>query len=136
MPAQGVVLNADRDLYQALTAQQARLMTDDSSQHEALLKDFNENADQAYERMHSFMTLMAAYPQITAQLTGFDAQFTQWRTQAAQVFVLMANGDKAEAMAQYTTSWPLRSLHYASCITKPGSWMRPRRWRSNMFLRR
>lgn len=115
MPAQGVVLNADRDLYQALTAQQARLMTDDSSQHDALLKDFNENADQAYERMHSFITLMAAYPQITAQLTGFDAQFTQWRTQAAQVFVLMANGDKAEAMAQYNKLAPafsaLRELY-------------------------
>ena len=58
---------------------------------------------------------MAAYPQITAQLTGFDAQFTQWRTQAAQVFVLMANGDKAEAMAQYNKLAPafsaLRELY-------------------------
>ncbi len=101
MPADAVVLNADRDLYQALVAQQERLMTEDSSQHEALLKDFNENADQAYERMQKFLALMAPFPQVMGPLSGFEGQFRSWRSQAEQVFVLMAKGDKAAADKQH-----------------------------------
>lgn len=101
MPADAVVLNADRDLYQALVAQQERLMTEDSSQHEALLKDFNENADQAYERMQKFLALMAPFPQVTGPLSGFEGQFRSWRSHAEQVFVLMAKGDNAAADKQH-----------------------------------
>lgn len=55
MPAQGVVLNADRDLYQALVAQQQLLLTEDPQATAGLVKDFAENADQAYDRMQSYL---------------------------------------------------------------------------------
>ena len=101
MPAQGVVLNADRDLYQALVAQQQLLLGGDPQVTAALTKDFAENADQAHERMQSYLKLMSQFPEISSQLGGFEGQFQTWRQQAEQVFALMANGDRDGAMAQH-----------------------------------
>ena len=101
MPAQGVVLNADRDLYQALVAQQQLLLGGDPQVTAALTKDFAENADQAHERMQSYLKLMSQFPEISSQLDGFEGQFQTWRQQAEQVFALMANGDRDGAMAQH-----------------------------------
>lgn len=101
MPAQGVVLNADRDLYQALVAQQQLLLGGDPQVTAALTKDFAENADQAHERMQSYLKLMSQFPEISSQLDGFKGQFQTWRQQAEQVFALMANGDRDGAMAQH-----------------------------------
>ena len=101
MPAQGVVLNADRDLYQALVAQQQLLLTEDPQATAGLVKDFAENADQAYDRMQSYLKLMSNFPEITSQLNGFEGQYRTWRQQAEQVFSLLANGDRAAAMAQH-----------------------------------
>ena len=101
MPAQGVVLNADRDLYQALVAQQQLLLGGDPQVTAALTKDFAENADQAHERMQSYLKLMSQFPEISSQLGGFEGQFQTWRQQAEQVFALMANGERDAAMAQH-----------------------------------
>ncbi len=101
MPAQGVVLNADRDLYQALVAQQQLLLTEDPQAVAGLVKDFAENADQAHERMQSYLKLMSHFPEISSQLGGFEGQYRTWRQQAEQVFPLMASGDRAAAMAQH-----------------------------------
>ena len=60
MPADGVVLNADRDLYQALTAQQEYLMVQGKGDKAAgFRKDFDENVQQAKDRMDKFLKLMA-----------------------------------------------------------------------------
>ena len=101
MPAQGVVLNADRDLYQALVAQQQLLLGGDPQAAAALTKDFAENADQAHERMQNYLKLMSQFPEISSQLGGFESQYRTWRQQAEQVFPLMASGDRAAAMAQH-----------------------------------
>lgn len=101
MPAQGVVLNADRDLYQALVAQQQLLLTEDPQAAAGLVKDFAENADQAYERMQDYLKLMSHFPEISSQLGSFESQYRTWRQQAEQVFPLMASGDRAAAMAQH-----------------------------------
>ena len=101
MPALGLVLNADRDLYQALVAQQQLLLGGDPQVTAALTKDFAENADQAHERMQSYLKLMSQFPEISSQLDGFEGQYQTWRKQAEQVFALMANGDRDGAMAQH-----------------------------------
>ena len=101
MPALGLVLNADRDLYQALVAQQQLLLEGDPQATAAHTKDFAENADQAHERMLSYLKLMSQFPEISSQLGGFEGQFRTWRQQAEQVFTLMASGDRAAAMAQH-----------------------------------
>ena len=102
MPALGLVLNADRDLYQALVAQQQLLLEGEPQATAATLtKDFAENADQAHERMQNYLKLMSQFPEISSQLDGFESQYRTWRQQAEQVFALMANGDRAGAMAQH-----------------------------------
>lgn len=68
-----MVLNADRDLYQALVAQQQLLLTEDPQATAGLVKDFAEN-DQAHERMLSYLKLMSNFPEITSQLNGFVRQ--------------------------------------------------------------
>ena len=100
MPAQGEVLNADRDLYQALTAQQQFLLAQGQGDKAASYKqDFTENTQQAWDRMQKFMTAMAPYPEVTGQLQNFSGLFNAWKGDALQVFTLVEQGKFAEAQA-------------------------------------
>ena len=100
MPAQGDVLNADRDLYQALTAQQQFLLAQGQGDKAASYKqDFTENTQQAWDRMQKFMTAMAPYPEVTGQLQNFAGLFNAWEGDALQVFTLVEQGKLAEAQA-------------------------------------
>lgn len=98
MPAQGVVLNADRDLYQALIAQQEFLLVQGKGDKAAgFRKDFDENVQQAKERMEKFIQHMADYPEITTQLAPFPGLFADWLSGAQQVFALVEQGKLEEA---------------------------------------
>lgn len=102
MPAEGVVLNADRDLYQALTAQQEYLMVQGKGDKAAgFRKDFDENVQQAKERMEKFIKLMANYPDLVSQLSTFERQFGDWSNSAQQVFALVDQGKLDEAKTQH-----------------------------------
>lgn len=98
MPAQGVVLNADRDLYQALIAQQEFLLVQGKGDKAAgFRKDFDENVQQAKERMEKFIQHMTDYPEITTQLAPFPGLFADWLSGAQQVFALVEQGKLEEA---------------------------------------
>jgi len=105
MPAQGVVLNADRDLYQALVAQQQMLLQE--GQGEAmtgLQQAFDENAQQAKDRMAKYLSLMQAHPEVLAQLGGFDRLYADWLQGARQVNRLALGGELAAARQSYGQS--------------------------------
>ncbi|GAA4502475.1 methyl-accepting chemotaxis protein [Pseudaeromonas paramecii] len=98
MPAQGVVLNADRDLYQALTAQQEILLLRGQGEEIAGLKqDFDDNVQQAKDRMASYLSIMQPYPDVVAQLANFERLFADWLESARQVNSLAIQGDAAAA---------------------------------------
>ncbi|WP_409422279.1 methyl-accepting chemotaxis protein [Pseudaeromonas sp. ZJS20] len=98
MPAQGVVLNADRDLYQALTAQQSLLLVGGKAENSAALnQDFEDNVQQAKDRMAKYLAIMGPYPQVVAQLTDFERLFAEWLQPARQVNNLAIQGDLAAA---------------------------------------
>ncbi|MGL4206570.1 MAG: methyl-accepting chemotaxis protein [Aeromonadaceae bacterium] len=102
MPAQGAVLNADRDLYQALSAQQQFLLVQGKGDKAASYKqDFSENAQQAWDRMQKFLTNMAPYPEVTGQLQHFPTLFNAWKQDGLQVFTLVEQGKLAEAQAMH-----------------------------------
>ncbi len=101
LPAQSKVLNADRDLYQALRAEQEALLTNDADKQKAARADFDENIDQARDRMHGFLHILADYPEITAQFNGFDQQFEAWHKGSVQIFDLLADDDKIAAREQH-----------------------------------
>ncbi|QTP60030.1 HAMP domain-containing protein [Billgrantia antri] len=95
------VLNADRDLYQARVAELEYLRTAaGSEQAQALKGDYEENAQQAYDRMHEFTRLLDAYPEIVQPLDGFEALFSAWSAQSGEGLNLHAAGDTAAARVQ------------------------------------
>ncbi|KUI98330.1 hypothetical protein VRK_30310 [Vibrio sp. MEBiC08052] len=102
--AQRDVLNADRDLYQALKGQQDALLTNDEKVLKVSKDDYQENVQQAYDRMQNYLNYMADYPQIIAQFNNFDSIFKDWKDQADRVFALIEKGDKIQANTQFTES--------------------------------
>lgn len=96
LPSISTILNADRDLYQARVAQMNYLLGQDKS---SSLKDFEENAQQAFDRMQKYRDLMSDYPEILSKLDQFDSTFTTWKSSSIQVFSLMDNGNNTEALS-------------------------------------
>ena len=93
-PAISAVLNADRDLYQARVAELKALSSaPGSEQANNYQKDYEDNAQQAYDRMLSYKNDMKAFPQIISQLTEFDTAFNNWKDASEKVFDKLASGD-------------------------------------------
>jgi len=100
-PAVSAVLNADRDLYQARVAEIEVLHAAPSSDEaSAKFNVYVENAEQAYDRMHDFLTLLNAYPQISDGLEPFEDRYTAWEAASQRVFDLHAEGEIDAAEAQ------------------------------------
>lgn len=76
LKAISVVLNADRDLYQAklATAHLLNKFGDIEQQR----KDISENADQVKTRFADYLNYLKAYPDVTGQFSNFDQEFSQW----------------------------------------------------------
>ncbi|OCQ23215.1 hypothetical protein A7985_04530 [Pseudoalteromonas luteoviolacea] len=100
-PAISAVINADRDLYQALSAEQHVLyITDLQAGYQKLYADYQENAQQALDRMNRYRSLMAEYPSALAPLSGFDSQYRAWLSDSQKVFDLIRQGERGAAIEQ------------------------------------
>lgn len=97
MPAIELVLNADRDLYQARVAQQA-IVYGVSVDRAELLATYEENAEQALDRFHEYRQLLRDFPQLLAQVEGFDQAYGRWQNQSTNVLELAASGQQAAAV--------------------------------------
>lgn len=103
-PAITAVLNADRDLYQARVAELTVLEHSPGSEAaSSAYGDYQENAEQAYARMQTFMQMLAEYPQVMEGLERFEARFDAWKAASEQVFEYQRAGDIASAREQLTT---------------------------------
>lgn len=99
IPATSATLNGDRDLYQARVAEIEYLLSDPNTERaSALVAEFEENAQQAYDRMGLYAQLMQNYPELTAQLVNFETLYSDWRQEAEQVFELHQRGDTPAAV--------------------------------------
>lgn len=103
--AQNYVLNADRDMYQALADYQALqiYMSADQAKREELLNDFKENVEQVEERVGKAQALLIEEEADIAEITGqsitqllerMSDNFTRWAEQAESN---IASGSFAEA---------------------------------------
>lgn len=98
-PATSTVLNADRDLYQARVAEIEYLLSDpNSEQASALIADFEENAQQAYDRMGQYVDLVQNHPELTTQLADFETLYDDWKQEATRVFQLHQNDNTNQAL--------------------------------------
>lgn len=94
-PAISVVINADRDLYQARVAELNLLISQDDVAGER--EGYEENAQQAYDRMQTYLELMRDYPDVLRQLNGFENAYTAWKSASAAAVAAAASGDIARA---------------------------------------
>lgn len=101
MNAIEAVLNADRDLYQALTASQNYLLKLEHGNNNAQVEvdSFNENAKQALDRMNLARQLLQAYPQIEQAISTFESDYQAWLIEARKIFTLADSGKLDEAAA-------------------------------------
>ncbi|WP_148253760.1 methyl-accepting chemotaxis protein [Aidingimonas lacisalsi] len=92
------VLNADRDLYQGQMALLEFLDEDpDSEAGQQLIATYEENAQQAYDRMHAFEERMAAYPEVVSELDEFEGRFEAWESVSGEIAALHRDGEATEA---------------------------------------
>ncbi|WP_406610663.1 methyl-accepting chemotaxis protein [Agarivorans sp. JK6] len=97
LPALAAVLNADRDLYQARVAELEALEAP-SSALAGLMDDYQENAEQAHQRMQKFKELLSDYPEATQSLQSFEQRFNQWKKPSTEVFALVKSGKRKQAI--------------------------------------
>lgn len=96
-PAISAVLNADRDLYQARVAEVALLSRPEDLP--SLRESYQENAQQALDRMRAFEELMSGYPAVDDALANFQEDYDAWLSASGQVFDLVQSGDIAAAQS-------------------------------------
>ncbi|WP_421846429.1 methyl-accepting chemotaxis protein [Marinomonas sp.] len=95
--ASAVILNADRDLYQAKLAEQRIVVGVGKLDDEE--KDRVENAQQVKDRFNLFRQYLSAEPQIYNSLGDFDKAFTTWLN-ASNAFVTLDKNAPTFAAAE------------------------------------
>lgn len=103
LPGISLLLNADRDLYQAFVAERSMLGAGGVERQDALKAAHAENLQQAYDRVHKFADMQpgADAMQLVAQ---FDTGFARWKATSQQVLALAANDPQAAGTLSFTTS--------------------------------
>ncbi|WP_133178581.1 methyl-accepting chemotaxis protein [Shewanella decolorationis] len=85
-PAISAILNADRDLYQAQLSEEVLLRPDLSSENRKNeIDNWQENVDQARDRMGEFKNHLQDHLEVIKSTSGFDAQFSLWHQASSEV---------------------------------------------------
>ncbi|UPQ86932.1 methyl-accepting chemotaxis protein [Vibrio sinaloensis] len=95
LPSISAIINADRDLYQAYVAQ----LKYQDSPAKALREDFEENAQQALDRMNTYRELMSQYSEVQGKLSSFDSRFNSWKSESDTFFALVDSGQQQQAIS-------------------------------------
>ncbi|WP_017444704.1 methyl-accepting chemotaxis protein [Gayadomonas joobiniege] len=94
-----VVLNADRDLYQAHTAQlNAQL---NSASLDANQQVFDENVSQVRERVEQFRHYMQDYPEVVTRLSEFENSLQNWLQLRAANSTDFSQTEKSSELAAF-----------------------------------
>lgn len=93
LPSISAILNADRDLYQAYVAQ----LKYQNTKAPKDLASFQENAQQAFERMKQYQSLMKDYSEVQSKLNAFEQRFNDWKSESDKFFNLALQGQDEQA---------------------------------------
>ncbi|AIA75237.1 chemotaxis protein [Halomonas campaniensis] len=100
IPALSATLNGDRDLYQARVSAMEYILTDpNSDQAEVLIASYEENAQQAYDRMQRYAQSMQNYPELINHFNNFENLYSNWRQESQRVFDLHRSGETSRALS-------------------------------------
>jgi len=95
-PAISAVINADRDLYQARVAELDAVIKGNVKSRTS----FEENAQQAFDRMQKYKNILADHPKILSKLDKFEPAFDAWKMSADEVFKYVESGQLDKAREQ------------------------------------
>ncbi|ABM26066.1 methyl-accepting chemotaxis protein [Shewanella sp. W3-18-1] len=119
-PAISAILNADRDLYQAQLSQEVLLQEELSAEkRKSEIDNWQENVDQARDRMGEFKQILKNHSQVLQSTNGFEAQFSLWHQASSEVINAVKNNDFEKAKQLHTTKAnkefkSLRSIYNAA----------------------
>ena len=119
-PAISAILNADRDLYQAQLSEVTLLDDALSAEQKKSERDnWQENVDQAKDRMEQFKQILAQHPTVNQSVTGFEPQFRLWYQASSEVISAVEQGDYAKALTVHNNQSAkefkaLRSIYNAA----------------------
>lgn len=119
-PAISAILNADRDLYQAQLSQEVLLQEELSAEkRKSEIDNWQENVDQARDRMGEFKQILKNHPQVLQSTNGFEAQFSLWHQASSEIINAVKNNDFEKAKQLHTTKAnkefkSLRSIYNAA----------------------
>jgi methyl-accepting chemotaxis protein len=94
LPEIELLIQADRDLYQALVAERALLQLDNSSTSK-LVAEQSDNAQQAYDRIYKSLDLSNTATSV--ERDEFTRRYKQWRQLADEVMRDAVNPERREA---------------------------------------
>ena len=94
LPGISLLLNADRDLYQAFVAERSLLDEGAGPHAEALTASHSENIQQAYERVHKFADMQPGREAMHL-VAEFDKGFEQWKATSQKVLQLATSDPQA-----------------------------------------
>ena len=103
-PAISAILNADRDLYQAQLSEEVLLKQEISADNRKdEIDNWQENVDQARDRMGKFKKILKDHPQVLQSTQGFDAQFSLWYQASSEVINAVKSNDMESAKRLHET---------------------------------
>ena len=99
MPAISVILNADRDLYQARVAE-LQYVNSSSPDLSKYRSSFDENAQQAADRFEQYRSYLSAHSDVLQALDNFNNAYKQWMQESQNSFSLKDQGATSDAITQ------------------------------------
>ena len=103
LPAISLLLNADRDLYQAFVAERSLLGAGSAAHLQALRDSHAENLQQAYARVHQYADLRPGDDALRL-VAVFDRDFTRWQETSRQVLQLSQSDVQAASALSFAQS--------------------------------
>jgi methyl-accepting chemotaxis protein len=103
LPGISLLLNADRDLYQAFVAERSVLLTRGGERSKTLVDEHVENLEQAYDRIHKFADMQPSAEALKL-VDEFDASFEHWKQTSNQVLQLAPSDLIAARELSFTKS--------------------------------
>jgi len=105
LKAISVVLNADRDLYQARLA--STYLQHGVGDAEAQRQEVQDNARQVAERFAQYLQHLQSYPEIGRQFAQFNQQFSQWQQSNQQLL------QTADSSPEFAALYQNEAQHFA-----------------------
>jgi methyl-accepting chemotaxis protein len=106
LKAISVVLNADRDLYQARLA--STYLQHGVGDAEAQRQEVQDNAAQVAERFGQYLQHLQSYPEIGRQFSQFNQQFSQWQQSNQQLL------QTADTSPEFAALYQIEDQHFAA----------------------